>query len=129
MRLFRAENAGLVRAEVVAFVGKMVLLDRLLPKLQQRQSRVLIFSQMTRLLDILEDYCLFRGFKYCRIDGMLWFHFLNILLMQIQMLSCFTSTDHRHLPLMCRYLTQYLRRNKSLAELHMQLPQCVDPQS
>lgn len=47
----------------------MVLLDRLLPKLQSRQSRVLIFSQMTRLLDILEDYCLFRGFKYCRIDG------------------------------------------------------------
>lgn len=47
----------------------MVLLDRLLPKLQKRQSRVLIFSQMTRLLDILEDYCLFRGFKYCRIDG------------------------------------------------------------
>ena len=49
--------------------GKMVLLDRLLPKLQERQSRVLIFSQMTRLLDILEDYCIFRGFKYCRIDG------------------------------------------------------------
>ena len=24
---------------------------------------------MTRLLDILEDYCLFRGYKYCRIDG------------------------------------------------------------
>ena len=52
-----------------ATAGKMVLLDRLLPKLQQRDSRVLIFSQMTRLLDILEDYCLFRGFNYCRIDG------------------------------------------------------------
>lgn len=49
--------------------GKLVLLDRLLPKLQARQSRVLIFSQMTRLLDILEDYCLYRGYKYCRIDG------------------------------------------------------------
>ena len=24
---------------------------------------------MTRLLDILEDYCLFRGYNYCRIDG------------------------------------------------------------
>jgi hypothetical protein len=46
-----------------------VLLDKLLPKLQSRNSRVLIFSQMTRLLDILEDYCLYRGFKYCRIDG------------------------------------------------------------
>ena len=49
--------------------GKMVLLDKLLPKLQEKGSRVLVFSQMTRLLDILEDYMLFRGYKYCRIDG------------------------------------------------------------
>lgn len=32
-------------------------------------SRVLVFSQMTRMLDILEDYCLYRGHPYCRIDG------------------------------------------------------------
>lgn len=32
-------------------------------------SRVLIFSQMTRLLDILEDYCMWRGYEYCRLDG------------------------------------------------------------
>jgi len=25
--------------------------------------------QMTRMLDILEDYCLYREYKYCRIDG------------------------------------------------------------
>jgi len=49
--------------------GKMVLLDKLLPKLKARDSRVLIFSQMTRMLDIMEDYCLYRGYKYCRIDG------------------------------------------------------------
>jgi len=49
--------------------GKMMLLDKLLPKLKERGSRVLIFSQMTRLLDILEDYLLFRGHQYCRIDG------------------------------------------------------------
>ena len=49
--------------------GKLTLLDRLLPKLQARDSRVLVFSQMTRLLDILEDYCLYRGYQYCRIDG------------------------------------------------------------
>lgn len=40
--------------------GKMVLLDKLLPRLQERGSRVLIFSQMTRVLDILEDYCLYK---------------------------------------------------------------------
>ncbi|KAK4477886.1 hypothetical protein RD792_017151 [Penstemon davidsonii] len=49
--------------------GKMVLLDKLLHKLKERDSRVLIFSQMTRLLDILEDYLLYRGYLYCRIDG------------------------------------------------------------
>ncbi|KAL6884678.1 hypothetical protein ACP4OV_010614 [Aristida adscensionis] len=49
--------------------GKMVLLDKLLPKLKERDSRVLIFSQMTRLLDILEDYLMYRGYQYCRIDG------------------------------------------------------------
>lgn len=49
--------------------GKLVILDKLLPRLQEEGSRVLIFSQMTRMLDILEDYCLWRGYKYCRLDG------------------------------------------------------------
>ena len=49
--------------------GKMVLLDKLLPKLKERGSRVLIFSQMTRMIDILEDYCMYRSYQYCRIDG------------------------------------------------------------
>ncbi|OTB12338.1 hypothetical protein K445DRAFT_66402 [Daldinia sp. EC12] len=49
--------------------GKMALLDKLLRRLQKQGSRVLIFSQMSRLLDILEDYCVFRDYKYCRIDG------------------------------------------------------------
>ncbi|KVH91529.1 ATPase, nucleosome remodelling ISWI, HAND domain-containing protein [Cynara cardunculus var. scolymus] len=54
---------------LVTNAGKMVLLDKLLPKLKERDSRVLIFSQMTRLLDILEDYLMYRGYLYCRIDG------------------------------------------------------------
>ncbi|KAL1539085.1 ISWI chromatin-remodeling complex ATPase CHR11-like isoform X1 [Salvia divinorum] len=54
---------------IIEHAGKMVLLDKLLPKLKERDSRVLIFSQMTRLLDILEDYLIFRGHYYCRIDG------------------------------------------------------------
>ncbi|KAL4630809.1 putative global transcription activator SNF2L1 [Arapaima gigas] len=49
--------------------GKMVVLDKLLPKVQEQGSRVLIFSQMTRVLDILEDYCMWRGYEYCRLDG------------------------------------------------------------
>lgn len=49
--------------------GKMLVLDKLLKRMQAQGSRVLIFSQMSRLLDILEDYCVFREYKYCRIDG------------------------------------------------------------
>merc|ERR1719158_915031 len=49
--------------------AKMMVVDKLLPKLQAQGSRVLIFTQMSRMLDILEDYCWFRGYQYCRIDG------------------------------------------------------------
>ncbi|PWN50758.1 hypothetical protein IE53DRAFT_374447 [Violaceomyces palustris] len=49
--------------------GKMVILDKLLKSMKEKGSRVLIFSQMSRMLDILEDYCLFREYQYCRIDG------------------------------------------------------------
>ena len=49
--------------------AKMVMLDKLLKRLQIQGSRVLIFSQMSRVLDILEDYNVMRGYKYCRIDG------------------------------------------------------------
>lgn len=49
--------------------GKMQLLNKLLPKLLAQGSRVLIFSQMTRVLDILEDYLRLLKFEYCRIDG------------------------------------------------------------
>uniref|UniRef100_A0A7S4BGX6 Uncharacterized protein n=1 Tax=Chrysotila carterae TaxID=13221 RepID=A0A7S4BGX6_CHRCT len=49
--------------------GKMILLDKLLKRLFAQKHRVLIFSQMTRFLDILEDYCAMRQWGYCRIDG------------------------------------------------------------
>ena len=48
---------------------KFKVLDLLLPKLFKQGFKVLIFSQMTRLLNILDDYLRFRGFSYCRIDG------------------------------------------------------------
>ncbi|KAI3652349.1 hypothetical protein MP228_002674 [Amoeboaphelidium protococcarum] len=49
--------------------GKMVLLDKLLPKLRDGKHRVLIFSQMTKCLDIISDYLAYKGYKYERIDG------------------------------------------------------------
>ena len=49
--------------------GKLQLLNKLLSKLFKQGSRVLIFCQMTRMLDILEDYMILKGYKYNRIDG------------------------------------------------------------
>ncbi|ORD92939.1 chromodomain DNA_Bprt, partial [Enterospora canceri] len=48
--------------------GKLVLLDKLLTKLQGKH-KVLIFSQMTKCLDLLGVYLEYRKFKYERIDG------------------------------------------------------------
>jgi len=42
--------------------GKMVLIDKLLPKLKVNGHRVLIFSQMVRCLDIIEDYLVYRKY-------------------------------------------------------------------
>merc|ERR1712238_267873 len=54
---------------LVESCGKMVLLDKLLKRLKERGSRVLLFTQMTRILDIIQDYVVMRRFQYCRIDG------------------------------------------------------------
>ncbi|KAM6915871.1 lymphoid-specific helicase [Xenentodon cancila] len=55
--------------QLVQSSGKFLILDRLLPSLKKRGHKVLIFSQMTSILDILVDYCYLRGFQYSRLDG------------------------------------------------------------
>lgn len=49
--------------------GKLVLLDKLLVRLKERGHRVLIFSQMVRMLDILAEYLKSRQFLFQRLDG------------------------------------------------------------
>eukprot|EP00768_Dysnectes_brevis_P001896 gnl/Dysnectes_brevis/1550_a1758_1417.p1 GENE.gnl/Dysnectes_brevis/1550_a1758_1417~~gnl/Dysnectes_brevis/1550_a1758_1417.p1 ORF type:complete len:748 (-),score=272.48 gnl/Dysnectes_brevis/1550_a1758_1417:765-2978(-) len=49
--------------------GKLMLLDALLTRLKDEGSRVLLFSQMTSVLNILEDYCHLRNHQYVRLDG------------------------------------------------------------
>ncbi|KAM8885280.1 putative global transcription activator SNF2L2 isoform 2-T4 [Spinachia spinachia] len=49
--------------------GKFELLDRILPKLQATNHRVLLFCQMTTLMTIMEDYFGYRNFQYLRLDG------------------------------------------------------------
>uniref|UniRef100_W8AZH4 Chromodomain-helicase-DNA-binding protein 1 n=1 Tax=Ceratitis capitata TaxID=7213 RepID=W8AZH4_CERCA len=49
--------------------GKLVLLDKLLCRLKETGHRVLIFSQMVRMLDVLADYLQKRHFSFQRLDG------------------------------------------------------------
>ena len=49
--------------------GKLVLIHKLLPKLKANGHKVLVFSQMVRCLDILEDYLVHMRYPYERIDG------------------------------------------------------------
>ncbi|CAF0756319.1 unnamed protein product [Adineta ricciae] len=58
------EGTALIKAS-----GKLDLLAKMLKKLKEQGHRVLIFSQMTRMLDILEDFLEYLGYKYERMDG------------------------------------------------------------
>ncbi|XP_070199132.1 chromodomain-helicase-DNA-binding protein 1-like [Littorina saxatilis] len=49
--------------------AKLVLIDRLLTWLSANDHKVLLFSQMTTMLDIIQDYLGYRGFTYERLDG------------------------------------------------------------
>ncbi|XP_048779717.2 chromodomain-helicase-DNA-binding protein 1-like isoform X1 [Ostrea edulis] len=49
--------------------GKLILIDQLLNYLQSNGHKVLLFSQMTHMLDILQDYLGYREYSYERLDG------------------------------------------------------------
>ncbi|XP_062082264.1 protein CHROMATIN REMODELING 5 isoform X3 [Humulus lupulus] len=54
---------------IILSSGKLVILDKLLVRLHETKHRVLIFSQMVRMLDILAEYMSHRGFQFQRLDG------------------------------------------------------------
>merc|ERR1712227_318960 len=58
------EINGMIKA-----CGKLTLMTKMLKKLKEQGHRVLVFSQMTKMLDLLEDYLDGMGYKYERIDG------------------------------------------------------------
>eukprot|EP00698_Gefionella_okellyi_P009866 TRINITY_DN2530_c0_g1_i3.p1 TRINITY_DN2530_c0_g1~~TRINITY_DN2530_c0_g1_i3.p1 ORF type:complete len:1174 (+),score=207.58 TRINITY_DN2530_c0_g1_i3:3464-6985(+) len=58
-----------ITQEIVRSSGKFELLDRMLPKLKAGNHKVLIFSQFTTLLDIMEDYLAYRDYTFLRLDG------------------------------------------------------------
>ncbi|XP_046885492.1 LOW QUALITY PROTEIN: chromodomain-helicase-DNA-binding protein 4 [Hypomesus transpacificus] len=58
------EGSALTKAS-----GKLTLLQKMMKKLKEGGHRVLVFSQMTKMLDLLEDFLENEGYKYERIDG------------------------------------------------------------
>lgn len=56
-------------SNLVVTSGKMVLLDKLLGRLKETGHRVLIFSQMVRVLDIISEYMNRKGYRHQRLDG------------------------------------------------------------
>ncbi|KAK9321105.1 SNF2 family N-terminal domain-containing protein [Lipomyces orientalis] len=49
--------------------GKLLKLDSLLAELKANDHRVLIYFQMTRMMDLMEEYLGYRQYKYVRLDG------------------------------------------------------------
>ncbi|KAK4529860.1 hypothetical protein CCYA_CCYA02G0717 [Cyanidiococcus yangmingshanensis] len=72
---------------LVMAAGKLALADRLLPRLRERGHKVLLYSQFTSMLNILEDYLRLRGHKYARIDGSVKFED------RIQQMEAFNAPD------------------------------------
>ncbi|CAA6662147.1 unnamed protein product [Spirodela intermedia] len=56
-------------AKMLTDSGKLQTLDILLKRLRAENHRVLLFAQMTKMLNILEDYMNYRKYRYLRLDG------------------------------------------------------------
>ena len=65
-----SRTLGIINAQqLIRASGKFDLLDRILPKLKLSNHKVLVFCQMTNLMNILEDFLKDRGFSFLRLDG------------------------------------------------------------
>jgi SNF2 family DNA or RNA helicase len=58
-----------INENIIRSSGKFELLDRMLPKLKAAGHRILMFTQMTAVMTILEDYFAYRGYASLRLDG------------------------------------------------------------
>jgi SNF2 family DNA or RNA helicase len=65
----RDDGAGDNVEQLIKGSGKLLLLDKLLRRLKETGHRVLIFSQMVRMLDIIAEYLRYRRFPFQRLDG------------------------------------------------------------
>ncbi|XP_072747116.1 lymphoid-specific helicase [Anoplolepis gracilipes] len=65
------DSCGLPKIDndLITSSGKLLVLDAMLAKLKARGHKVLLFSTMTLILDMIEDYLSLRNYKYVRLDG------------------------------------------------------------
>lgn len=64
-----ADPSATTVEEMIAASGKLAVLDLLLRNLFEGGHRVVLFSQFTHNLDLIQDYCELRGWNHCRFDG------------------------------------------------------------
>ncbi|KAI8085910.1 P-loop containing nucleoside triphosphate hydrolase protein [Gilbertella persicaria] len=62
-------TSKLVQKTMIDACAKLKLFHQMFPKLKQNGHRILLFSTMTRALDIMEDYLTYEQIQYTRIDG------------------------------------------------------------
>lgn len=74
--------------------GKLQSLDRLLRKLKSENHRVLIFTQMTRMLDVLEAFLNFHGHIYLRLDGTTRVDQRQVAIIKL-LTRCYNNSDTR----------------------------------
>ncbi|XP_011477274.1 DNA excision repair protein ERCC-6-like 2 isoform X2 [Oryzias latipes] len=65
----RCRNEAFEALSDPTYSGKMKVLQKLLKYYLQKRSKMLIFSLSTKLLDVLESYCMAEGLDYSRLDG------------------------------------------------------------
>ncbi|XP_074657887.1 SWI/SNF-related matrix-associated actin-dependent regulator of chromatin subfamily A containing DEAD/H box 1-like isoform X2 [Tubulanus polymorphus] len=68
-KAYKCINKYCLTPDVICRSGKFEKFDELLPGLKENGDRVLIFSQFTMMMDIMEEYLNARGYKFCRLDG------------------------------------------------------------
>ncbi|GAA5800530.1 hypothetical protein HPULCUR_005965 [Helicostylum pulchrum] len=49
--------------------GKLATMDKLLERLKTEDHRCLIYFQMTKMIDLFEEYIAYKQYKYLRLDG------------------------------------------------------------
>ncbi|KAI0825398.1 SNF2 family N-terminal domain-containing protein [Trametes gibbosa] len=65
----KVNPSSVIDDKLIRSSGKIELLHRILPKFFATGHRVLIFFQMTKVMDIMEDFLKMMGWKYLRLDG------------------------------------------------------------